>query len=137
MALARDGHVEVVPLLDEEPTGYLFSHDVELSDTGYMFGNANLPSARHVELFVFRGISQNEDLIPSPTATNLRKLLGYFYAGGRIRVYRKYPSVLTAWDPSSNEFGYSDIVPESPGGQTLDWFAPMRSFGFELKGCAA
>lgn len=136
MALARDSHLENIPLLDESPVGYVFSHDSERSDGCYIYGTRNMPLDRSVTVLRFEGISHNEDLVPASGAPNLKTLLGYFYSGGQVRVFRDYPAYPTAWNITSNPLGYSDMVPQTVGGNALSWYSPMRSFDFELKGFA-
>lgn len=132
-ALARDTHLAVVPLMDEEPPGFAFSHDPERSDYGRIYDSPSRSTGRYVTVLNLSGISANEN--PSETS-DTRKIVMHFHTGGRVRVYRKYPTVLTAWNISSNPQGYSDMVPDDIGSPDFSWFASMRSFSFDLKGFA-
>lgn len=131
MALAIDSHLAVVPLVDELPSGFVFSYHAERSDTGYVYGSPTLAAGRSVRIFEFDGISNAAD----PTETDsAREIVHRFQSGAVVRILRRYPAVLTAWSISSNPEGYSDMVAQDTGSADLPWYAPMRSFSFNLRG---
>lgn len=133
MALAKDAHLEVVPLLDEGAVGVVLSGDAVSFDTGRTVGRA-LPANNTRRLVSFEGISTGEGLFPTTAQTKVRRLLNYFHAGGALRVYRKYPTVLTAWSTSNPE-GYDDIVPLDSGAGDYSWFdATMTRHTFKVEG---
>ncbi len=132
MALLVDSNLAVVPLLDERPLGYVFSQHAERSDTGYMFGSPTLVNSRAVTTMGFDGISPNAE---PTTIDSARRVLNRFQAGARMRVYRRYPAVVTAWTGADDE-GYSDLVVRDQGGTDRGWYASMRSFAFIINGLA-
>lgn len=133
MALLVDSNLAVVPLMDENPLGAVFSSHVERSDTGYMFGSPTLVDSRSVTIMDFVGISPADSAPTLIDAT--RRNLNRFQAGARMRVYRRYPAVLAAWAGADTE-GYSDLVIRDQGGTDRQWYAPMRSFEFSIIGMA-
>lgn len=134
MALANDSHLEVVPLLFEDPHGYTMSYEVERFDSGWVLGSLDVPASREREVFHFKGISPSYALFAGSTA--IRRILDYYFAGGQIRVYRDYPANVTAWTVD-NPSGYSDIVKLDPGGSSYPWYNPaMTIFSFDLDGVA-
>lgn len=132
MGLTSDTHLELIPLLAEEPHSYIVSYDLERFDNGHVAGDFDQPADREREVFHFEGISNRLPVYPQDS---LRVLLDGFKAGGQIRVYR-LTSNLAAWD-TANETGYSDIVDPDPGGADYPWFGPtLTVYSFTLEGVA-
>lgn len=134
MALARDTHLEIIPLLDEAPASFVMSHVIDRFDSGHVLGELSQPDDRQRRIFYFDGISAREEVTPLETETKLRRLLDYYFAGGQLRTYRLYPSVTTEW-ATNNLFGYSDMVEENISSADYAWFEPaMRVHSFTMKG---
>ena len=134
MALSTDSHLEVIPLLFEQPHSYHISYDLERFDNGTVSGDLDQPEDRERECFKFEGISNR---LPAHPQDSLRTTLDYFQSGGQVRVYRMYPANLTAWDATSNETGYSDMVPEDAASAEYPWFGPtLTVYSFTLEGVA-
>jgi len=131
MTLARDSHLYVVPLLDEDAAGYVISHNIQNFDNGVVAAELDAPSNNEVRLVRFDGVSNKEALF---STSSIRKLLNYYSGGGLVRTYRLYPSVVTAWS-TTNYFGYSDMVSDNPGSGNYTWNDPaMNSLEFKLQG---
>lgn len=135
MALERDGNLYVLPLLDELPETHLFSSDADVTDTGYTYGTA-LPGSGTKRGVAFEGLSGDEEIYPTASDTNLRRLLNYFYSGGSIRVYRNYPAIVAAWSDIVHD-GYDDITPAETGAAAdYPWFSAssFRRYTFKIEG---
>lgn len=138
MALARDTHLEIIPLIDEGAPSFVFAHLIDRSDTGYVTGELAWADNRSRRVFSFDGISAKEEVTPLESETKLRRLLDYYYGGGQIRVYRMYPSNVSAWDQDSNVEGFSDIVEEDVGSADYPWYeSGMCRHSFSIKGLEA
>ena len=133
MSFLTDSHLAVVPLVFEEPHSYVMSYEVDRLDSGAVAGTLGMPSSRERELFHIQGISDDTTLYSNVSST-MRSLMDYYLSGGQLRVYRLYPANLTAWS-TDNEFGYSDIIQQSPGGGSYPWFNnKMTVFNFDIDG---
>lgn len=134
MSLAQDSHLEIIPLMWEDPHSYTMSYDVEKYDSGHVRGDLDMPADREREVFHFKGISSTNSVYPTP---GIKTLLDYYLCGGQIRVYRMYPANLSAWDAETNETGYSDIIEKEVNGGSYPWYnVGMTIFSFDLDGVA-
>lgn len=134
MTLERDGNVYILPLLDELPESHVMSSDADVTDTGYTYGTALPGTTKRV--VAWEGLSGDEEIYPTATDTNLRRLLNYFYSGGSIRVYRNYPAVVSAWSTLTLD-GYDDITPLDTGAAAdYPWFgaSSFRRYTFKIEG---
>lgn len=128
--------MEIVPLVNENPPSFVFSHTLERFDNGQVSGELSQPADRQRRVFHFEGISNKEEVVPNASQNKLRRLLNYFNSGGQLRVYRMYPTVGTAW-ATSNLLGYSDVIPVYVAGGNYPYYNPaMTQHTFELDGLA-
>lgn len=135
MALERDGNVYILPLLDELPESHVMSSDADVTDTGYTHGTA-IPGMGTKRVVSWEGLSGDEEIYPTASDTNLRRLLNYFHSGGSIRVYRNYPAIISAWSPLIPD-GYDDIVPADTGAEAdYPWLgaSSFRRYTFKIEG---
>lgn len=125
-ALSRDSNLHVIPPLDETTgVGFILSApDVGAGQntSGVNPGTTALPSVSSRRLVRWEGLSGSEEVHPTGAQTKIRRVLGYFHAGGMLRVYRNYPAVVSAWSVSNPE-GYDDIVPAEHGSGAYPWFS--------------
>ena len=134
MGLAQDSHLYVLPLLDEEPASYEISHVLEVFDNGHVASELEAPDNNENRVLTFAGISASEELYPTLAQKKLRRLLNAYASGKQLRVFRLYPSVVTAWS-QTNYFGYSDIVADSLSTMSYNWNNPaMTQHEFKLSG---
>lgn len=124
MALLSDTHLEVIPLVFEEPHGYAVSYDLDRLGE-FVSGSYNMPDARQREVFHFKAISNGE--------VSLRQQTDQYFSGGQLRVYRLYPANLVEWS-EDNPNGYSDMVHPNPSGASYPWYSKMEIWSFDLDG---
>lgn len=124
MALQSDSHLEIVPLMDEDPHSYVMSYALDRMNQ-FIAGSLDMPESRQREVFHLRGISN--------LSSSLRFMLDGYFSGGQVRAYRLYPSNLTEWTVD-NTHGYSDMVHPNPSGSTYPWYSKMEVWEFTLDG---
>ena len=144
MALARDANFYPIPLLDEGPEKATYPSIADSTETGFTYGTG-LPGSYDPDGFgsipigkrivTFEGLSGDEEPFPTASDAMLRRLLNYFHAGGAIRVYRNYPTVVSEWYYDTPH-GYDDVVPAEHGSGDYGWFSAssFRRHTFKIEG---
>lgn len=97
-------------------------HEKEIGDlgvgvlerlAGHVRGVAK-PDNANGRMIRFSGVSSQEANVPSSEVGTMRYVQDYFLSGGALRVYRDWPSTLTAWTDTNTD-GYDDIVTYGQG----------------------
>lgn len=141
MALSADVNTYALTYaIEEAPLGEEDQNQSYATDAGHVYGEDN-PTGSARRTFQFTMLSAAEPLFPSTPDgddPSLRVLLGKFYAGGEMRVWRAFGADFDPFDPETNTDGYTDMVTLETTEAGFSWEDNvMTRFTFVLEGVEA